>query len=162
ATETTGDVLPLRVARRLGSCADNGDDAENPRQATPRDTRSRRLFEWCCIAVLLVQVSGSDELDPEGYWFPDKSHSLIDESQLPEASVVPSGLYATEYTPPACPLRVACSLPVLTSHSLIVSSQLPEAKVLPSGLYATEYTRFLCPLRVARSLPVATSQRMIV
>ena len=90
------------------------------------------------------------------------SHSLIVWSLLPEASVLPSGLNATDHTPPVCPLRVACSLPVATSHSLIVWSPLPEASVLPSGLYATEYTQLVCPLRVACSLPVATSHSLIV
>ena len=38
------------------------------------------------------------------------SHSLIVLSQLPEASVLPSGLYATEHTVLVCPLRVSRSL----------------------------------------------------
>src|SRR2546426_691184 len=70
----------------------------------------------------------------------------------PEASVLPSGLYATECITFVGPLRVARSLPVATSQSLIVLSPAPEANVLPSGLNATESTHSGCPLRVARSL----------
>jgi hypothetical protein len=45
-------------------------------------------------------------------------HSLIVLSMPPEASVLPSGLYAKHVPGPTCPLSVACSLPVVTSHSL--------------------------------------------
>src|SRR5438477_11574371 len=38
------------------------------------------------------------------------SHSLIVLSGLPEPSVLPSGLYATDRTRSVCPRRVACSL----------------------------------------------------
>src|SRR4051794_25806480 len=79
------------------------------------------------------------------------SHSLIVSSKLPEASVLPSGLYATAHTQSVWPSRVARSLPVATSHSLIVLSLLPEASVLPSWLYAREYTVSACPLSVSRS-----------
>jgi len=64
-------------------------------------------------------------------------HSLIVPSSLPDASVLPSGLNATEWTLPVCPLWVTRSLPVATFHSLIVLSPLPDASVLPSGLNAT-------------------------
>ena len=72
------------------------------------------------------------------------SHSLIVPSALPEARVLPSGLYATNRTTSVCPLRVARSLPVCTSHSLTVLSWLPEASVLPSGLNATDVHRASC------------------
>jgi hypothetical protein len=39
---------------------------------------------------------------------------------LPEASVFPSGLNATEYTSPEKPLRVLSTSPVDASHSLMV------------------------------------------
>lgn len=51
---------------------------------------------------------------------PAMTHSLIVLSWLPDASVFPSGLYATDSTQPVCPLRVACFLPVATSNSLVV------------------------------------------
>src|ERR1700722_17735084 len=89
------------------------------------------------------------------------SHSLTVSSMLPEASVLPSGLYATDHTKPLCPLRVARSLPVFTSHNLIVLS-LPEANVLPSQLKATDHAILVCPLRVASSLPASTSHSLIV
>src|SRR5690349_16137802 len=57
-----------------------------------------------------------------------------------EANILPSGLNATERTMPVCPLRVARSLPVVTSHSLTVLSWLAEARILPSGLNATDIT----------------------
>src|SRR5260370_34528841 len=38
------------------------------------------------------------------------SHKLIVWSPLPEASVLPSGLCATQFTGPVCPLRVSRSL----------------------------------------------------
>src|SRR5262249_15366123 len=80
----------------------------------------------------------------------------------PEASVLPSGLYAREFTGLECPLRVAFSLPVHTSQCFAVWSTLPEASVLPSGLYAIDFTQSVCPLRVAFSWPVATSQSFTV
>src|SRR5262249_20796410 len=80
------------------------------------------------------------------------SHSLIVLSSLAEASILPSGLKATEPTESPCDLRVACSLPVRRSHSLTQLSQLAEASVLPSGLKATEHRASVCPCSVARSL----------
>jgi hypothetical protein len=96
------------------------------------------------------------------------SHSLIVLSPLPEANALPSGLYATDNTPPVSPpvwpWMVASSLPGAMPHSLIVLSQLPEARVLPSGLYTTATTDVpaVCPLRVVSSFPVATSHNLIV
>src|SRR3989442_796851 len=85
------------------------------------------------------------------------SHSLIVLSQLAEARVLPSGLYATKDTGFSCPRRVACSLRVATSQSVIVLPWFPAASVLPSGLKATDLTQSAFPMRVASSLPVATS-----
>src|SRR4051812_47175423 len=84
-------------------------------------------------------------------------HTLIVLSMLPEASVLPSGLYATETTGSECPVSVASSLPVCTSHSLIVLSKLPEASVVQSGLNATDNTESVCPLREACTFLVCTS-----
>jgi hypothetical protein len=80
------------------------------------------------------------------------SHRMTVLSWLAEASVLPSGLYATEKMNPVCPLRVSCSFPVTTSHSLIGLAWLPEASVLPSRLNAKEYTEGF-PLMVTFSLP---------
>jgi hypothetical protein len=55
----------------------------------------------------------------------------------PDAKVLPSGLYATEFNAPVCPLSVALSLPVDASQSLMVLSMLPTATSRPSGLNAT-------------------------
>src|SRR5207248_3233589 len=77
---------------------------------------------------------------------------LIVWSLLPEASVLPSGLYATEVTAAVWPLSVAFSLPPATSHSLMVLSPLPEASALPSGLNATQNTLSVCPVSVAFGL----------
>src|SRR4051794_14878263 len=77
----------------------------------------------------------------------------------PEASVLPSGLKATDCIASPLPLRVARTLPVRTSHNLIAS--LTSARVCPSGLYATDSTR-PSPLKLACSLPVVTSHSLIV
>ena len=44
----------------------------------------------------------------------------------PEAKVLPSGLKATELTPPSCPLRVALASPVAASHTRTVLSLQPR------------------------------------
>jgi len=55
----------------------------------------------------------------------------------PQASVVPSGLNATECTTAFVPVgSVAARVRVATSHSVIVPSLLPLARVVPSGLNA--------------------------
>src|SRR5262249_41437734 len=91
------------------------------------------------------------------------SHSLIACSTLPEARVLPSGLYATEPEP----LRVARSSPLCAAHNLISaglanSALLALAMVCPSGLKATEETLFVCPLREARSRRLTASHSLIV
>src|SRR5260370_62706 len=78
---------------------------------------------------------------------------------LPAASVLPSGLYATDTTV-ASPLKVSVALAVSTFHMLIGPFQVPAAKILPSGLNATECT--LTDSRVARTLPVFTSHSLTV
>src|SRR5262245_59470333 len=106
-------------------------------------------------------------------WPLSASHSLIVRSELPEASVFPFGLKATEETWAVRPLSVARSWPLAASNNLISplkcnlgSSQrlqaLAEARVLPSGLKATEVTQSVCPLSVARSWPLAASHNLIV
>jgi hypothetical protein len=74
------------------------------------------------------------------------SHSLAVVSQLPDASIRPSGLKATAYTGPAFPASGAPSGPRWgTSQSTIVPSWWPEAKVLPSlGWKATLRTAPAC------------------
>ena len=79
----------------------------------------------------------------------------------PVASVRPSGLKATEFTPPSWPRSTAISLPVATSHSRAVLSPEPVTIVRPSGLKATDYTPSW-PRRTAISLPVATSHSRAV
>src|SRR5437016_421686 len=72
------------------------------------------------------------------------SHRLIVQSSLPEASVLPSGLNASELIDRVCPSKTV-SLPVFTSHSLIVLPAYPEATVSPSGLKATDQTCISSP-----------------
>src|SRR5262245_26298035 len=134
------------------------------RDATLRLAQGTRADTW---PALWLKRSDDGAVSPlahlsAAYLPVATSHSLTVWSWLPEASVLPSGLYATERTQPVCPLRVACSSPVAASHSLTVWSSLPEASVLPSGLYATDRTQPVCPLRVARSLPVVTSHSLTV
>src|ERR1700712_3843464 len=93
---------------------------------------------------------------PRTHSFEFTSHNLIVLSWLPEASVLPSGLNATELMARVCPFKVVLSLPALASQSLIVLSRDAEASILPSGLNATHDTHSVCPSRVARSLPVLT------
>ena len=71
-------------------------------------------------------------------------------SALPAASVLPSGLNATDCTYPAAPVSglpsgAGCAGSA-RSHNRTVSSALPAASVLPSGLNATEYTVFAGPV----------------
>src|SRR5215467_171689 len=68
------------------------------------------------------------------------SHNLIEPSQLPEASLRPSGEYATKFTLRVCPMKVAISLPVTTLHSLTFLSKLAVASSEPSGEKLTDAT----------------------
>ena len=83
--------------------------------------------------------------------------------RLPEASVLPSGLNATDMTASVCPLRVARSLPVATSHSLIglVAARRGQRLAVRAERHGLDRMA-VCPLRVARSLPVATSHSLTV
>jgi hypothetical protein len=76
------------------------------------------------------------------------SHTFTVPSWLTEARRVPSGLKATPWTPPSCPVRVRACWPVAASHIFTVRSQLAEASRLPSGLKATLWTPPSCPWRV--------------
>src|SRR5438128_103904 len=85
-------------------------------------------------------------------------------SPLPEASILPSGLKATDQTSPAWPFRVTeKALGFATFHSLMVPSALPEASVSPSRLKATDQTPLAWPSRVtAKALGLATSHNLMV
>src|SRR5262245_43976388 len=86
---------------------------------------------------------------------------------LVQANVLPSGLNASDITPPAS--RVQVFLPVATSNNLTPSGRrpatpkpplLPAARVLPSGLNFTVCTP--PTLRIAVFLPLATSHSLAV
>ncbi len=79
-------------------------------------------------------------------------------SQLPEASVAPSGEKATEATVLLCPLRVCRQVPLETCHSLMSLSSLPEASICPFGEKAMEVTSSVCPVRVCTQVPSLTRQ----
>ena len=70
---------------------------------------------------------GADELPVAA------SHSLRVWSSLPESTRAPLGEKATEWTPPACPVKVRMSWPPAASHSLRLRSSLPESTRVPSG-----------------------------
>src|SRR6516162_2509194 len=89
------------------------------------------------------------------------SQSLIFLSAPPDASTSPATLNARQITVPACAVKLADSLPLVTSQNLIVPFSSPDANVLPSGLKVKDAT-FACPLRVDRALPVATSHSVMV
>src|SRR5262245_11531345 len=92
------------------------------------------------ISTAAVEAGGrADRRRPPRHFGPNRftSHSRIFMSALPEASVLPSGLNATQLTASVCPVNFATSLPDATSHSRIVLSAPHEAIVLPSGLKAT-------------------------
>src|SRR5207245_6786806 len=75
------------------------------------------------------------------------AHSRIVPSLLPLASVLPSGLHATQFTCSVCPesrwrrRRRPCSP---HSQSLTLPSQLALARTLPSGAKARPRTQLLC------------------
>ena len=80
---------------------------------------------------------------------------------LIEASVLPSGLNATDSIRSLSPLIVRKSLPVTTSQSLMTPFQSAEANVVPVRLIEMAKTAFVCPFKVALFLRVATSQSLI-
>ena len=77
-----------------------------------------------------------------------------------EASVLPSGLKATQFTLLVWPVRMARVVFVATSQSRAVWSSPAVASHRPSGLKATERTRPVWPSRLARRRWVGASQRM--
>src|SRR4051794_26444446 len=79
--------------------------------APPKTTSNLRVYPECPSVEQWGYLSAC--------WAAGMSHSLIVESRSAEASVLPSGVYATDFprpVKPVCPWKVACSLPVLTSH----------------------------------------------
>ena len=81
-------------------------------------------------------------------------------SALAAASMVPSGLKATDQMGPVWPVSGAPSGSARrgspTSHSRTVLSALPLASVRPSGLNATECTRSVWPVS---ALPIRSGCR---
>ena len=108
-------------------------------------------------------LSGVKELDPTGGAITDRGlksntgcygdifHRRIVPSELPLASVLPSGLNATLLTALVCPVSVCLCSPVTASHRRIVLSSLPLASVRPSGLNDTLLTHRVCPVSRAIS-----------
>ena len=68
----------------------------------------------------------------------DASRSRNVSSSLPLASCLPSGLHATEYTEPVCPVNVHRHSPVVGFQILMVPSLLPVASLVPSLFQLTE------------------------
>ena len=97
-------------------------------------------------------------------WPVSASHNRIVLSALAEASRCPSGLNATPYTGPVCPVSGApIGWPVSASHTRTVASKLAEASRCPSGLNATLLTRPVCPVSGAPiGWPVSASHNRIV
>src|SRR5262249_60962459 len=101
---------------------------------------------------------------------PSTSHSLTARSSLPVASVLPSGLNASEVTSPAWGFQWAHSLPVSGSQSVtspwryfcVRSSNFPPpaARVLPSGAKATADTGPEPAGGGGRSPPAAAGRRL--
>ena len=86
------------------------------------------------------------------------SHKRTVPSLLPEASVLPSGEYATLLTAAVCPDRVWMFSPVCASHKRTVFQPV-EASVFPSGEYATLTTPSVCPDSVRMFSPVCVSHK---
>src|SRR5205807_112992 len=73
-------------------------------------------------------------------------------SWLPVASVLPSGLKATQAAMSLWPGRTARVLNVAASQRRTVPSLLPEARTLPSEEWARQVTAFACPSRTRPAL----------
>ena len=121
-------------AHKLNLLIVEGDGAiNNIRQRTAREPivqvedENHRPVAGAAVLFLLPSRGA-------GGTFADGSHSLTVVSALPEASMCPSRLKATESTGPVCPCNVLLSLPVAASHSFTVLSSPPVATVRPSGL----------------------------
>jgi len=78
------------------------------------------------------------------------------------ASVVPSGLNATDSTNWWWPLSTAVWVRVAVFHSLIVLSRPPLARIVPSGLKASESTTSVCQASAAMLVWVAGFHSWIV
>ena len=78
------------------------------------------------------------------------SHSVIQPSPVPAASIDPSGENASDRTSLSLTRSVAISSYVFVSHSLMVLSPDPDASVVPSGDIASSRTNCVCPSSVAR------------
>src|SRR5262245_53123627 len=76
------------------------------------------------------------------------SHRLMRRSAPPVATVLPSGLNATDSTQSVCPSSVGRLRPVGSSHSKVVFARPPAATSFPSGLYATDRIELGYPLSV--------------
>ena len=86
------------------------------------------------------------------------SHNLIIPFVDPDASIVPSGLNATEktcdlYSIFLCPMIV----PVSTFQNFIVPSLDPDASIVPSELNENELIIPVCPVKLRISVPVFVS-----
>src|SRR5205807_6230949 len=92
----------------------------------------------------------------------DRSQSLTVLSQLPVASVCPSGESAIAKTRDEWPESVASSESVLSSQSFTELSWLPETRVLPSRLIARQLTRLLWAWMTFCSWPDSASQTRMV
>jgi hypothetical protein len=77
----------------------------------------------------------------------------------PEASVLPSGVNATEVTPPACPQKVRSTGPPPASHRWATLSFPADARNRPSGENATDQAGFACLARRVRSASPGTPPR---
>jgi hypothetical protein len=115
------------------------------------------------VAVFLPVATSHSRISPGGASFGPALSLRVAATEA--ASVLPSGLKATDQTMPVISWSVMLLLPVATSHSRISlvglplpNSPPPAARVLPSGPKATDQTMFLWPRSVAVLLPVATSQ----
>src|SRR5215203_6048941 len=88
------------------------------------------------------------------------SQTFTEPSQLPEHSVLPSGVNARHRTRSVWPLNSRINLPVVASQSSNLLSDPPLATDLPSGATSTQETfePLSCSLNATTSLAVATSQ----
>src|SRR5580700_3748976 len=98
-----------------------------------------------------MRAKGPGSQSVSSFAVPERSQSLT--SGPPLTIHLPSGLNATLFTEPACPLSARNSRPDVASHTLALPSQVALATHLPSGLKATEYTKLVCPLSVMSCWP---------
>src|SRR5439155_7584659 len=97
-----------------------------------------------------------------------ESHTFSVLSWLAQTMRLPSGLYATQLTPPACPLSVRISWPLSASHTFTSPALfwlIPALALmmrLPSGLNATLLTGYVCPVREKTSALLSASHTFSV